>query len=236
MKNRSMAYLRKRPALFERERLREKSEVEEFFVGISKRLRMLKNLVQRVEEECAAYCVPSFKSKKEIAKKIEVLRYEIAIELAKAKGTMEQFTQKYKESLNHSLVESIGTHFHYTLDGLVGRLHSSLEEIEKEKKTHSPVQSLPSESSSSVEGVYRSVYFISTIIKELKTVILSQTDKIDRLDVAMDTVSLSSEKSTKEIVTLSTFGSHVKNRVITILFLSIFILIVLSAIKASSHR
>ncbi|KAI5185356.1 hypothetical protein NEHOM01_0771 [Nematocida homosporus] len=235
MKNRSLEYLSLRPITYESAQRREKDEVEEFFTKITGRLTKLKELVDGVEKECVLYCIPSFKSKIEIVKRIEAYRYKIAVALTKAKGVMEQFSEKYQKSINAGLVESMGVHFHFKLDGLITRMNEALQKIEEKREGLAGTESDPlfSESSSSVEGVYKSVYFISTLIRELKTVVLSQSEKIERLDIAMDRVTYSAEKSSKEIASLSAFGSHIKNRIITVLFCSIFVLIVLSAIKAS---
>jgi len=237
MKNRSMEYLSKRNAVFIREKTREQNEIEEFFIRIAKELQKLNELVEKVEKECKLYCVPSFLSKTEIVKRIDLLRYEIALNLTKSKGVMEMFSQKYSRSINNSLTDSVASHFHYKLDSLVSRMNESLQKIEQKKTELSEKSSFFTQNEkNSIEGVYKSVYFISSVIRELKSVIISQSEKIERLDSVMDAISHSSEKSKKEIVSISAFGSQVKNRIITVLFCSIFILVVLSSIKVYTHQ
>lgn len=232
MKNRSQELLKKRGLVFEKRRIKEKNEVEVLFSKISSSLSLLDHLVTDVEKECTVYCRPTFKSRIETARKIEKLKYEVAVNLTKAKGVMDYFAQNYKKSINYVLVESIGVHFHYKIDGLIGRLNQSLAAIENiRNREDSPGPN----DTTGVEGVYKSVYYISTIIRELKTVVVSQSDKIERLDMAMEHVSSSAYKSIHEIGSISTFGSHIKNRIISVLFCSILVLVAVSTIKAYSQ-
>ncbi|KAI5181958.1 hypothetical protein NEOKW01_2108 [Nematocida sp. AWRm80] len=237
MKNRSQEYISKRNILYKHYSQKEMSEVEKLFSKIAEELSTLKILVDSVEKECLLYCIPTFASKGMISDRITSLRYKIALTLTRSKGIMEEFSTKYKRSINHSLVESIGTHFHFKLDHLISRMNKALEKIEESRDQlteRTTDKRLPNDKAS-VEEVYKSVFFITNIIRELKSVVLSQSDKIERLDTLMDTVTHGAEKTKKEITSISTFGSQIKNRIITILFLSIFVLIVLSTIKAYSQ-
>lgn len=229
MKNRSQELLKRRSTVFEKRKVREKNEVERLFSRISESLSLLDKLVSQVERECEIYCKPTFKSRADIARRIEGLKYEIAVNLTKAKGIMDYFSQNYRKSINYVLVESIGVHFHYKIDGLIQRLNQSVSKIEgaREGEAEGEVTNEPG-----IEGVYKSVYYISTIIRELKSVVISQTDKIERLDVAMEYVSNSAYKSINEIESISPFGSQIKNRIISVLFCSILLLVGLSTIKA----
>lgn len=230
MKNRSKEYLscRKKEKTLARAQAREADAMEEFFLRVSSKLSCIEQLVARVEKECGLYCIPSFKSKAGIAKRIAGLRSETALALARAKGVLEEFSGRCRRSINSALVEAVAVHFRFKLDRLISRMHLSLGQIDE-------ARSAPS-SSSSAEDVYKSVYYISGIIRELKGVVLSQSEKIERLDTAMDQATASAEKSKREISSLSAFGSHVKNRIITVLFFSIFILVVLSGLKAYTHK
>ncbi|KAI5189564.1 hypothetical protein NECID01_0587 [Nematocida sp. AWRm77] len=238
MRNRSLEYLTRRGTSLKRKKTHEQKEIEEVFSQISSELESLKELVGKVEKECMLYCAPGFTSKAGIAKRIDEHRYAIAVTLSKAKGLMETFSQTYEKSFNPSLINSISTHFHYKLDALVFQMNGSLCCIEEARTAFPDLgERVPSDSDkATIEGVYKSVYFITTVIRELKSVVLSQSDKIERLDCAMDLVAHSAKKSSKEISSISTFGSQIKNRVITVLFFSIFILIVLSTLKAYSYR
>ncbi|OAG31969.1 hypothetical protein NEDG_00444 [Nematocida displodere] len=230
MRNRSREYLSQRR--LEASEAKEKNDLEVFFLRIGSLLKDLDDSVGCVEKECLAYSIPRFTSKQDIVQRIEQLKYQVALKLTKAKTVMSEFSAKYHRSINSSLVESIGVHFHYKLDLMIVRTNASLRRIEQAKASHSERES----SSASLEGVYKSVYFISSIIRELKGVVLSQSEKIERLDTAMDRVTDSARKTSGEISSISTFGSQVKNRIITLLFFSILVLILLSAIKAYTHR
>ncbi|KAH9387288.1 uncharacterized protein NEMAJ01_2184 [Nematocida major] len=229
MKNRSREFLKKRGALFEKRKTKEKNEVELLFGKISESLSLLESLTSRVEKECALYCIPSFKSKTDVVRRIESLKCEIALNLTKAKGIMDHFSTAYRKSINHVLVESIGVHFHYKIDAILARMNDSLQRIEGSREL------LSAEGKSTVESVYKSVFYINTIIKELKAVVISQSDKIERLDTAMEYVSSSAKKSAGEISSIATFGSHAKNRIISVLFFCILVLVALSTMKAYMH-
>lgn len=198
-------------------------------------LYRLDALVHEVERQCIAYCVPSFTAKTETARKIEELKYEISLGISRAKADMDAFMRAQGSTLDRSVLASIGTHFNYKLEIMVSRINASLGRIEAGR--------LPTEqeadrgsASASAESVYKSVHFISRIIAELKSLVVSQTDKIERLDMAMDKIAHGSSQTAKEISSISTFGSHVKNRIITVLFCSIMVLIVLSTLKTATSR
>ncbi|KAI5189202.1 hypothetical protein NEMIN01_0368 [Nematocida minor] len=237
MINRSQDLLKKRGSIFEKRKAKEKNEVQHLFSKISGNLAMLDGLVSQVEKECTLYCIPTFNSKIEIVKRIEGLKYEIAVNLTKAKGIMDHFSSSFKKSINHILVESVGVHFHYKIDKIIARMNESLRKIEAAREEEAQMEEKTEEqgNKAGIESVYKSVYYINTIIRELKTVVISQSDKIERLDMAMDHVSSSAYKSINEISSISTFGSHMKNRIISVLFCSILVLVVLSTIKAYAH-
>ncbi|KAI5167002.1 hypothetical protein NEIRO03_2021 [Nematocida sp. AWRm78] len=231
MRNRSEELKRRRGILYEKRRIKEKTEVEVLFGKISENLSKLEELVISVEKECSMYCIPSFESKGKTIAKIEQMKYEISIVLTKSKGILDYFSQNFKKSINYTLVESISVHFHYKIDRLINRMNASMANIEKIKEPSSTEQ----KSINGAESVYKSVYHITELIRELKTVVISQSDKIERLDIAMDYVSNSANKSVNEIANISVFGSHIKNRIISVLFSCIFVLVVLSTLKAYSH-
>ncbi|EIJ87507.1 hypothetical protein NEPAR06_0088 [Nematocida parisii] len=230
MRNRSEELKRRRGILYEKRRIKEKTEVEVLFGKISENLSKLEELVISVEKECSIYCIPSFESKGKTIAKIEQMKYEISIVLTKSKGILDYFSQNFKKSINYTLVESISVHFHYKIDRLINRMNASMANIEKIKEP-----STEQKSTNGAESVYKSVYHITELIRELKTVVISQSDKIERLDIAMDYVSNSANKSVNEIANISVFGSHIKNRIISVLFSCIFVLVVLSTLKAYSH-
>lgn len=229
MKNRSKEFLKKRGTLFESKKSKEKNEVHVLFSKISENLSSLEQLVEKVEKECKLYCVPTFKSKLEIVKRIEILKYEIALLITKSKGILDYFSNHFKKSINYQLVESVALHFHYKLDIIIKRINESVIKIENIKSTYSKSDEI------GVESVYKSVYYINTVIIELKTLVISQSDKIERLDVAMEYVSNSAYKSVNEISSISVFGSQLKNRIITVLFCCILVLVLLSTLKAYMH-
>ncbi|OAG30842.1 hypothetical protein NEIG_00326 [Nematocida sp. ERTm5] len=231
MRNRSEELKRRRGILYEKRRIKEKTEVEVLFGKISENLSKLEELVISVEKECSMYCIPSFESKGKTIAKIEQMKYEMSIVLTKSKGILDYFSQNFKKSINYTLVESISVHFHYKIDRLINRMNASMANIEKIKEPSSTEQ----KSINGAESVYKSVYHITELIRELKTVVISQSDKIERLDIAMDYVSNSANKSVNEIANISVFGSHIKNRIISVLFSCIFVLVVLSTLKAYSH-
>ncbi|KFG27399.1 uncharacterized protein NESG_00477 [Nematocida ausubeli] len=231
MRNRSEELKKKRVILYEKIKIKEKTEVQFLFSRISNSLIQLEELIISVEKECIKYSIPRFTSKSQIIDKIEENKQNITVILTKARAALDYFSQKFHKSINHGLVESISIHFQYKIDTLIKRMHISLQEIEKIQTKHIQMH----KDTTGIDAVYKSVHIITELIRELKTVVISQSDKIDRLDVAMDYITTGSNKCVAEIGEISVFGSHIKNRIISVLFCCIFILVVLSTIKAYSH-
>lgn len=254
LRNRSTEYLRRRAEKYSEAVKREQSEVEKEFERISGEIERLNKSITGVEEMCKSYCLPSFESKRQSLKRIEELKYEVIKDLTKCKSVMKRFSEKHRKSLNTSLICSVRDHFNYKLDEIVSKLQRTqryltenmgsvrvFEEIDRaaekreggvELKMEGRKEGEVEESVGDVEKVHRSVYFLSSVIKDLKSVVLSQSEKIERLDFVMEGVFRNVENTYKQVSAIPTLNSKLKNRTIAVLVSLVVLLVVLSMIKA----
>lgn len=217
-------------------------EIQQLFMRASMWLIEIKVLVKAVRRECSTYCIPSFKSKAQIVSRIDSLKCQLMLSISKAEASLKRLTEAERaHTLSERLSHSINTHFRLKLDQMLAQVSLSLQEIDRERVTSGGI-STPNINSTSIdttntttEEVYKSVHHICSTIKALKGVVLSQSEKIERLDMAMELATAAAEKSKREISSISSFGSHAKSRIISVLFFSILLLIVLSVIKAYMH-
>lgn len=263
LRNRSIEFINKRRERHALAAKREQTEVEKGFERITREVSRISKSIGEVEEQCRIYCLPSFKSKRDSLGKIETLKYEVARDLARCKAAMQAFSEQHKSTMNPSLIDSIRRHFNYKLDDIIGRLNgtqvlvsenmgkvSVFETIDRaaeavashkasvhaEKQEYLQEEADEQESSKDIERIHKSIYFLSSIIKELRAVISSQSEKIERLDIVMDGISGHAQSTLKEVAAIPTLTSRLKNRLISILLLLILALVVLSIIKAQLVR
>ncbi|KAM0675044.1 hypothetical protein GVAV_001383 [Gurleya vavrai] len=86
------------------------------------------------------------------------------------------------------------------------------------------------------EQIKRSIYFLTTMLMDVKLIVTSQTAKIDRIEVHMHEVEENIKATNIELKKIPKRHNKIKNRLIFILCACIIILIILSILKAAKKK
>lgn len=86
------------------------------------------------------------------------------------------------------------------------------------------------------EKIKQSIFFLTTMLMEIKLVVYAQREKLDRIDEYLDSANIEIEKTNNELKDIPKKHNRVKNRIVYFMTLFLVMLLFIAIVKAERTR
>ncbi|EJW03819.1 hypothetical protein EDEG_01911 [Edhazardia aedis USNM 41457] len=230
----------------------EKPETENFFDTLNGNLIDLQKHLHDLKLALEKHCIPSFSKRKKIKDEIDTKRCTLNFKIVQLENKISEIREKkcyskkmltilvdyYACKLNKTLVEYKNVEEKYLKKITTLKV---FDECDYDYNDNDNDQQLVNEMilmkrSADAEHVRKVIFFITTMIMEMKMVVSAQNQKIDRIEVQFDTINENLKNTNVILAQMPRKHNRIKNRIISFLSFLVLILITLSILKALKHR
>lgn len=192
-------------------------------------------------------CLPSFSKRKQKKEEINRSKNELRMLLAKLEGNLKEIVQfKYTEYVKRKLRDHFACSVHAILLEFREIQQKYLKKIKdlqifEDLEDIRPIQDdgrkiLSLKKQNDIESVRDSLYFITSMLLEMKTIIASHTEMIDRIDFLLDETNDNLEQANKEIEKIPENYGGFKDKIILLLILVMALMLTILMLKFYKKR
>ncbi|TBU07512.1 hypothetical protein CWI39_0308p0030 [Hamiltosporidium magnivora] len=213
---------------------------------IRKKLNEAKQSISDLQLMLERHCLPSFNMRKRKMSEINHKKAEINLLISKIESL---FLVIEKEDLPESMRSSIKHHFATKLkrnllfyrniqQSFLKKISSlqTFEDLDSESVQGSVQEMVTIKKSSDSQNIKKTIFHLTTLLLEMKMIIQAQSYKIDRIDFLLNQTYVHIDKTNQELVEIPKYTSKLKNSIIYALSMFVFLLIILSILKAYKIR
>ncbi|KAM0677559.1 hypothetical protein BDAP_001886 [Binucleata daphniae] len=204
---------------------------------------------QTLKVKLERYCLPCFGDRKRKLSEIQASKCELNLTLLQIENQISEIDQQIN---NAKVAKQIKEHMYTKLKRLLityrnaeetflkkienVKLFDNLDKEPVEVKNCEMNELLQLKKSSDVEQIKQSIFFLTTMLMDIKLIISSHTSKIDRIEAYFDETQQNINQTNIELEKIPKRHNRIKNKIIYFLCLSVIVLICLSIIKAVKHK
>lgn len=205
------------------------NKIKRNFINLDKSIDDLKKLQNKDN-------LPSFSLKNEVKSEIKKMKYEIEMKLV-----------SLESEIKNIRILQARNFFVKKFQNLLLKYKSNQQEYLKNMKNlpvfnetviNSNITEIEAFRSKQVdiEDVRKSIFFITTVLLEMKNLLIQQRDSIDRIDYNMEISNNNLNKASHEILRIKKNNGKYKNKIITFLISFIIVLLFISLAKVINKK